>query len=246
MSTSHSFTRARHLHGHGDVDQRRERRLGVLPRDGQRAADPADAIAGCRATPAHVNAGSRSRSTRNVVQDQSRPPNRRLTFGDGEPTRHHAPGLATRTGRRARTRSTITVTNAYGYRHLHDSGHRRRLVLLDDHGAQRGRTSATAPRTLTAEARSRLDENIEILRRCPYICVNINGLLGRPGERRGCGSRSTAPTRSARTTSQMGIDASRLRPSAAVCDPYANPKEDPGPGDSRARRAVSIPTMCGM
>ena len=42
----------------------------------------------------------------------------------------------------------------------------------------------------------------------------------------------------------QGIDANRLRAIGRGVDPAANPKEDPGPGDSRARRADSIPSSC--
>ena len=42
----------------------------------------------------------------------------------------------------------------------------------------------------------------------------------------------------------QGIDADRLRAVGRGVDPDSNPKEDPGPGDSRSRRADSIPSSC--
>lgn len=96
---------------------------------------------------------------------------------------------------------------------------------------------------LTADARARLDENIEILRRCPQICVTINGYTDdqetdqmRLSQRRADAVRDYYVS--------QGIATSRLRAVGRGQDPNANSKEDPGPGDSRARRADSIPSSC--
>ena len=98
--------------------------------------------------------------------------------------------------------------------------------------------------TLTADARTRLDENIEILRRCPDICVTINAYSdgSEPGDAMRI-SQNRADAVMAYYVSQ-GVDADRLQAVGRGVDPAANSKEDPGPGDSRARRADSIPSSC--
>jgi outer membrane protein OmpA-like peptidoglycan-associated protein len=97
--------------------------------------------------------------------------------------------------------------------------------------------------SLSAEARSRLDENIELLRRCPDICVVINGYAD-PQE--------TDQLRLSERRAQEvmdyyvsnGIDAGRLQARGLGEAPACNPKEDPGPGDRNCRRAESIPVDC--
>lgn len=97
--------------------------------------------------------------------------------------------------------------------------------------------------TLTADARARLDDNIEILRRCPTICVNIYGYTDNQERDQMRLSQRRADAVRDYYISQ-GIDASRLRATGRGQDPNSNSKEDPGPGDSRARRADSVPTSC--
>ena len=98
--------------------------------------------------------------------------------------------------------------------------------------------------TLTADAMSRLDENIEILRRCPSICVTINGYSdgAEPGDAMRISQRRADAAMQYYVA--QGIDADRLRAVGRGVDPDSNPKEDPGPGDSRSRRADSIPSSC--
>jgi outer membrane protein OmpA-like peptidoglycan-associated protein len=96
---------------------------------------------------------------------------------------------------------------------------------------------------LTADARVRLDENVEILRRCPEICVRILGYSD--GVEPNALALAQARADAVRDYYvAQGIDADRLCPEGRGVDPEANPKEDPGPGDSRARRADSIPVSC--
>ncbi|MEM8559693.1 MAG: PKD domain-containing protein [Bacteroidota bacterium] len=96
---------------------------------------------------------------------------------------------------------------------------------------------------LTAEARSRLDENIDVLERCPDICVIIEAY----GD---CNSDDVMEISRLRAEEvrayylQNGIDASRLQARGLGEDPDCDPKGDPGPGDRNARRAVSIPAVC--
>jgi outer membrane protein OmpA-like peptidoglycan-associated protein len=97
--------------------------------------------------------------------------------------------------------------------------------------------------SLSAEARSRLDENIELLRRCPDICVVINGYAD-PQER----DQLRLSDRRAQEVLDYyvanGIDRSRITARGLGEAPSCNPKEDPGPGDRNCRRAESIPTDC--
>lgn len=97
--------------------------------------------------------------------------------------------------------------------------------------------------SLTDEARSRLDENIEVLQRCPSICVVINGYADdtesdklRISERRADEVRAYYLAN--------GVDESRVVARGLGEAPDSNSKEDPGPGDRNARRAESIPVDC--
>jgi outer membrane protein OmpA-like peptidoglycan-associated protein len=97
--------------------------------------------------------------------------------------------------------------------------------------------------SLSAEARSRLDENIEVLRRCPDICVVINGYAD-PQE---TDKLRLSERRAQEVLSYYvanGIDEDRLTARGLGEAPACNPKEDPGPGDRNCRRAESFPTDC--
>ena len=96
---------------------------------------------------------------------------------------------------------------------------------------------------LTADARARLDENLEVLRRCPNICVVINGYTDDVEEDKLRLSQRRADEVRAYYVAN-GITEDRLRARGLGEAPDANNKEDPGPGDSRARRADSLPTSC--
>ena len=97
--------------------------------------------------------------------------------------------------------------------------------------------------SLSADARDRLDENVELLRRCPDICVVINGYAD-PQER---DQLRLSDRRAQEVMSYYvanGIDASRIVARGLGEAPSCNPKEDPGPGDRNCRRAESIPVDC--
>ncbi|MEL7360986.1 MAG: PKD domain-containing protein [Bacteroidota bacterium] len=96
---------------------------------------------------------------------------------------------------------------------------------------------------LNSEAQSRLDENIEVLERCPDLCVIVNGYTDdREGNKLSLSEqRATAV---AAYYVQSGIDQSRIQTRGLGEAPDSNSKEDPGPGDRNARRAESLPVGC--
>ncbi|MEM6782468.1 MAG: PKD domain-containing protein [Bacteroidota bacterium] len=96
---------------------------------------------------------------------------------------------------------------------------------------------------LNTEAQSRLDENIEVLERCPDLCVIVNGYTDdREGNKLSLSEqRATAV---AAYYVQSGIDQSRIQTRGLGEAPDSNSKEDPGPGDRNARRAESLPVGC--
>ena len=198
----------------------------------------APTLADCRATPSTVGPGGEV--TVDAVVTGTEPVQITVDFGDGTtastlPARHAyaAPGEYT---------VTITVSNAYGT----DVCTIPVLVgdtFCEDVTELNSVFFGYGSDALTADARARLDENIEILRRCPDICVRIYGYSD--GD-------EPNPLRIAQRRAEavrdyyvaQGIDPDRLCPEGRGVDPEASPKEDPGPGDSRARRADSIPMPC--
>ena len=96
---------------------------------------------------------------------------------------------------------------------------------------------------LTDEGRSRLDENLAVLRECPQICVTINGYSDDREQDKVRLSERRAQSVADYYTS-MGISEDRLRTRGLGEAPDANSKSDPGPGDRNARRAESIPQSC--
>lgn len=194
------------------------------------------ALTGCRATPSTVDVGQQFTVNATATGATSV----MVDFGDGT-TANALPASHsyTETGN-----YTVTITAMNGS----DTETCRVQVAVGDQFCTRitelnpvyfGFNGAT----LTADARARLDENIEILRRCPAICVTINGYTDdQEGDQTRLSQRRADATRDYYIA--QGIDASRLRANGRGQDPNANNKEDPGPGDSRARRADSIPSSC--
>ena len=194
-------------------------------------------LAGCRATPSRVNAGEQVTIDATVTDAETV----RVDFGDGTtasalPARHAYSDTGAYT-------VTITATNRFGTETctipvtVGDT-------YCDDITELNPVFFGYGASTLTADAMSRLDENIEILRRCPDICVTINGYSdgSEPGDAMRISQRRADAAMEYYVA--QGIDADRLRAVGRGVDPDANPKEDPGPGDSRARRADSIPSSC--
>jgi PKD repeat protein len=195
------------------------------------------ALAGCRATPTSVNVGEQVTINATATEADEV----MVDFGDGTtastlPARHAYSETGTYTveimasNQYGEDVCTITVTVGDSYC--------ANITELNPVFFGYGAT------TLTADATSRLDENIEILRRCPDICVTINAYSdgSEPGDALRI-SQARADAVLQYYVSQ-GIDRERLRAVGRGVDPSANPKEDPGPGDSRARRADSIPSSC--
>ncbi len=194
-------------------------------------------LAGCRATPSRVDVGEQV--TINATATDAETVS--IDFGDGTtastlPARHAYSDTGSYT-------VTITATNQYGTETctipvtVGDT-------YCDDITELNPVFFGYGASTLTADAMSRLDENIEILRRCPEICVTINGYSdgSEPGDAMRISQRRADAAMEYYVA--QGIDADRLRAVGRGVDPDANSKEDPGPGDSRARRADSIPSSC--
>ena len=194
-------------------------------------------LAGCRATPSTVDVGEQV--TINATATEADEVT--VDFGDGTtastlPARHAYAETGTYT-------VTITAENEYGADSCTIT-----VTVGDSYCADITELNPVffgyGSTTLTADATSRLDENIEILRRCPDVCVTINAYSdgSEPGDALRV-SQARADAVLQYYVSQ-GVDADRLRAVGLGVDPDANPKEDPGPGDSRARRADSIPSSC--
>lgn len=195
------------------------------------------ALTGCRATPSTVDVDQQFTVNGTATGATSV----RVDFGDGT-TASALPATHSYSSTGAYT-VTITATGANGATQscnvTVNVGDQYCTRITDLNSAFFGFNAAT----LTADARARLDENIEILRRCPQICVNINGYTDdQEGDQTRLSQRRADAVRDYYVS--QGIDASRLRATGRGQDPNANSKEDPGPGDSRARRADSIPTSC--
>ena len=194
-------------------------------------------LAGCRATPSRVDVGEQLTINATATDAETI----RVDFGDGTtastlPARHAYSETGSYT-------VTITATNRFGT----DTCTIPVTVgdtYCDDITELNPVFFGYGESTLTADATSRLDENIEILRRCPDICVTINGYSdgSEPGDAMRISQRRADAALQYYVA--QGIDADRLRAVGRGVDPDANPKEDPGPGDSRARRADSIPSSC--
>ena len=194
-------------------------------------------LAGCRATPSRVDVGEQLTINATATDADEI----MVDFGDGTmastlPARHAYSETGSYT-------VTITATNQFGT----DTCTIPVTVgdtYCDDITELNPVFFGYGASTLTADAMSRLDENIEILRRCPEICVTINGYSdgAEPGDAMRISQRRADAAMQYYVA--QGIDADRLRAVGRGVDPDANPKEDPGPGDSRSRRADSIPSSC--
>ncbi|MEL6610996.1 MAG: PKD domain-containing protein [Bacteroidota bacterium] len=96
---------------------------------------------------------------------------------------------------------------------------------------------------LTAAGRTRLDENLDVLRRCPDLCVLIVGYAD-DQERNPLNLAEDRAGAVERYYIANGIDPARLTTEGRGVAPDSRSKEDPLPGDRNARRAESIPAEC--
>ncbi len=197
----------------------------------------APVLAGCRATPSSVNIGEQLTidATASGAEDIT------VDFGDGSeastlPARHAY-------GRSGTYRVTISASNDYG-----DDTCAVTVTVGDGYCESVSELNAVffgyGATSVSAEAAGRLDETIEILRRCPDICVTINGYSdgAEPGDALRVSQARANAVREYYIA--RGIDAGRLRAVGRGVDPQSNPKEDPGQGDRIARRVDSVPTSC--
>ncbi len=195
-------------------------------------------LASCRVSPSRVDAGNQV--TVSATVSGSEPFDITVDFGDGNtadslPATHTYDEVGTYT-------VTITATNAYG------SDTCTVTVTVGDSFCDEVTELNTVyfdyeMSALTAEARSRLDENIEVLRRCPDICVVINAYADdRERDKLRLSERRAEEVKAYYVAN--GIDESRILARGLGEAPDSNSKEDPGPGDRNARRAESIPVDC--
>ncbi|MEM1116203.1 MAG: PKD domain-containing protein [Bacteroidota bacterium] len=195
---------------------------------------PEPTLAGCRATPSTVDPGGQVTVNATATDADEIT----VDFGDGTtastlPARHAYADAGDYT-------VTITVSNSSG-----EDSCTIPVTVQDTFCADITELNPVffgyGASTLTADARTRLDENLEILRRCPDINVQIVAFSDgvEPGDAMRL-SQSRADAVMQYYVSE-GIDQSRIMAEGRGVDPAATPKEDPGPGDSRARRAESIP-----
>lgn len=197
----------------------------------------APVLAGCRATMASADIGQEVTFQASATDADDIT----VDFGDGSvastlPARHAFRESGT-------YRVTITASNAYGQDTCTVG-----VTVGDAYCQGVSELSAVSfgygAASLSYDATSRLDETIEILRRCPDICVTINGYSdgAEPGDALRISQARANAVREYYVA--QGIESSRLRAVGRGIDPSANPKEDPGQGDRLGRRVDSIPGSC--
>ncbi|MCH7975907.1 MAG: PKD domain-containing protein [Bacteroidetes bacterium] len=195
-------------------------------------------VTNCRVSPSRADIGQTV--TVNADVTGSEPREVTVDFGDGDtadslPATHSYSDPGTYT-------VTITATNATG------SDSTTCTVTVGDVFCDEVTELNTVyfdyeMSSLSSEARGRLDENIEVLTRCPNICVVINGYADDQERDKLRLSERRADEAQAYYVAN-GIDESRIVARGLGEHPDSNSKEDPGPGDRNARRADSIPVDC--
>ena len=195
-------------------------------------------LTNCRASATNVGIGDEVTINANVAGEE--PVSITVDFGDGTtanslPARHtysaNGTYTVTITATNADGTDTCTVTVNVGDRFCDEVTELNTVYF--DYGMS----------TLTDEARARLDENLEVLRRCPDICVVVNAYADdQESDKLRLSERRAAEVKAYYVAN--GIDESRVLARGLGEAPDANSKEDPGPGDRNARRAESIPTPC--
>ncbi|OZC01878.1 hypothetical protein BSZ36_02065 [Rubricoccus marinus] len=203
----------------------------------------APVLTACRISPSTAGPGDTVTLNGTVNSDASQPVTISVQWGDGDgdsgtrfPSSHSysEPGTYT---------VTATARNAYG-----SDSCTATVTIADTYCADVSELNSVyfdfGSAALTADARERLDENLDVLRRCPDICVLVRAYTD---------DRETEQIRLSQARANAirdyyvanGIAMDRVRAEGLGEDPNADSKEDPGPGDSRARRGDSIPATCG-
>ena len=200
-------------------------------------------LSACRVTPTRVAPGETVTFNGRVNADASQPVTIAITWGDGDgdsgttlPSTHSYSETGTYT-------VTATATNAFGSNTCTAT-----VQVIDTFCADVSEFNSVyfdfGSSMLTADARDRLENNLDVLRRCPDICVLVRAYTD---------DRETDQIRLSQARAdairdfyvENGIPMDRIRAEGLGEDPNANSKEDPEPGDSRARRGDSIPATCG-
>ncbi|MEL6442776.1 MAG: PKD domain-containing protein [Bacteroidota bacterium] len=198
----------------------------------------APALANCTATPSEANLGEAVRFSATVTGTQ--PITFAYDFGDGS------------------SANTLTATHTYAeegeytvtLRASNEAGSDQCTFVVNvvdrfcaevsdlntvyfDYGAS----------SLTADAQGRLAENIEVLERCPNLCVVVSAYTDdRESDKLRLSERRAGEVKA--YYMENGIDDSRIVSRGLGEAPDSNSKEDPGPGDRNARRAESAPVDC--
>ncbi|MEM6782469.1 MAG: PKD domain-containing protein [Bacteroidota bacterium] len=198
----------------------------------------APALANCTATPSSANLGEAVRFSATVTGTQ--PITFAYDFGDGSSA---STLTATHTYDAVGEYTvTLTATNEAGSdscTFVVNVADRFCAEVSDlntvyfDYGAS----------SLTGDAQGRLDENIEVLERCPDLCVIVSAYTDdRESDKLRLSERRAGEVKA--YYMENGIDESRIAARGLGEAPDSNSKEDPGPGDRNARRAESAPVDC--
>lgn len=200
-------------------------------------------LSACRVAPTTVALGETVTLSGTVNSDATQPVSVAVTWGDGDgdsgttlPSTHSYDEVGTYT-------VTATASNAYG-----SDSCTATVTVEDAFCAQVSELNSAyfeyGSSSLTADGIDRLEENLSLMRRCPDVCVLIRAYTDdRESDQLRLSQRRADAIRDYYVS--QGIDISRLQAEGRGADPTADSKEDPGPGDSRARRADSIPASCG-
>ena len=200
-------------------------------------------LSACRISPVQVTTNEAISLSGRVNSDAIQPVSISVNWGDGNmdqgatfPASHRYSEAGTYT-------VTATARNAYG-----ENACTTTVTVSNGRCASVSELNSVyfefGSSALTAAARDRLDENLDILRPCQDICVLIRAYTD---------SRERNQLRLSQARADAirdyymsnGMDAGRFRAEGLGADPASNPKEDPGPGDRRSRRADSVPATCG-
>lgn len=200
-------------------------------------------LASCRINPTQVELGESVAFEGMLNSDATPPVTISVDWGDGVESPNTAFPSVNIYDETGTYTVTATATNAYGS----DSCQATVTVVNSacfDVSELNSVYFEFGSSALTADAIDRLEENLILLRRCPDLCVLIRAYTDdRETDQLRLSQRRADAIRD--YYAAAGIDISRLRAEGLGEDPSANSKEDPGPGDSRARRGDSIPATCG-